>query len=87
LGQALEVEDLPFQDAPDITPAEAVVPLGFETLLDVFHRIVDDVLERLVARASSRFLPDHQGQDDQKHPNEERDQGEDRRAHPEKVPA
>ena len=61
LGQALEIEDLPFEDPPDVGVLETSV-IG-ETLDDVLHRIVDDVLERLIRRPSLRLLPHQHGHD------------------------
>jgi hypothetical protein len=68
LGQALQVEDFPLEDPPNVRAAEVVVVVGLETGRDMLDRVLDYILEGLIAGSSLRLLPDQQGHDEQEHP-------------------
>lgn len=88
LGETLEIEDFPLEYSPDVGAAESYVALCLEACFDVLHRILDDVLESLIAGPSLGFLPDHQGEDEQEHAYQEGNEGEYcRPAHAEKLQA
>lgn len=78
LGETLEVEDLPFENPPDIGPGQVGIAFGLETRRDMANGILDHVLEGLIGRGAFRLLPDDERDDEKEHPHEEADETKER---------